>query len=76
MSRPGKSAGFGMFLILLLVSTVLAGIAQALLSGIIILTLGLGGFNNFIVSIIIGIIMFVLSWLVMYMLFFKGKTFR
>jgi len=76
MSRSGKNTTFGMFLILLVVSTIVAGIGQAILSGIIILILGVSGLNGFIVSIIVGIIIFILVWSLVYTFFFKGRTFR
>jgi len=76
MSRSGKNTTFGMFLILLIVSTIIAGIGQAILSGIIILILGVTGLDGLIVSVIVGIIIFILVWSFVYTFFFKGRTFR
>ena len=76
MSRSGKNTTFGMFLVLLIVSTILAGIGQAILSGIIVLMFGLDGILGFILAIVVGIIIFILVWSLAYGLFFKGRTFR
>jgi hypothetical protein len=79
MSRTGKQTGFGTFLILLIISALIAGFSQAILGGLIIIVLGLTGLGiieSLLVNALVGIIIFIAIWSLLYGLFFRGRTFR
>ena len=76
MSRSEKNTTFGMFLLLLIISSFIAGLGQALLSGFFVIAFGLSGINSILIHAVIGIIIFVFIWIMLYRVFFRGRTFR